>query len=70
MKELCTQIKKIWTKQTKNSVGQQNNGFRNNEWKVMNKIESEVFQANWENYLLNENKNWSLLHNHVFPVEQ
>lgn len=38
--------------------------------KVRNKIESELFQANRENYLLNGNKNWSLLRKHVFLVEQ
>ena len=38
--------------------------------KVQNKIESEQFQANRENYLLTGDKNWSLLHKHVYLVEQ
>ena len=33
---------------------------------VTNKIESELFQANRENHLLKENKNWSLLRKHVY----
>lgn len=38
--------------------------------KVTNKIESELFQANRENYSLNGSKNWSLLRKHVYLVEQ
>ena len=38
--------------------------------KVTNKIESELFQANRENYVLDGSKNWSLKRKHVYLVEQ
>ena len=38
--------------------------------KVQNRIESDLFQLNRAAYLANDNKNWSLLHKHVYFVEE
>jgi hypothetical protein len=38
--------------------------------KVNNRIESDLFQVNKTAYLVNGNKNWSLLRKHVYLVEE
>ena len=38
--------------------------------KVHNRIESDLFQANKTAYIVNGNKNWSLLRKHVYLVEE
>ena len=37
---------------------------------VHNRIESDLFQANKTTYIVNGNKNWSLLRKHVYLVEE
>ena len=72
MKELRTQIKKNESELSKLRSELDNKRIASetmNE-KVTNRIESELFQANREHYLLNGNENWSLLRKHVYLVEQ
>ena len=72
MKELRTQIKKNESELSKlrSELDNKRIALETMNEKVTNKIESELFQANRENYLLNGNKNWSLLRKHVYLVEQ
>ena len=72
MKELRTQIKKNESElsRLRSELDNKRIALDTMKEKVQNKIESELFQANRENYLLNGNKNWSLLRKHVYLVEQ
>ena len=67
MKELRTQIKKNESElsRLRSELDIKRIALDTMKEKVQNKIESELFQANRENYLLNGNKNWSLLRKHV-----
>ena len=72
MKELRNQIKKNESELSKlrSELDNKRMALATMNEKVTNKIESELFQANRENYLLNGSKNWSLLRKHVYLVEQ
>jgi len=72
MKELRTQIKKNESELSKlrSEFDNKRMAVETMNDKVTNKIESELFQANRENYLVHGNKNWSLLRKHVYLVEQ
>ena len=72
MRELCNQIKKNESELSKlrSELDNKRMALATMNEKVTNKIESELFQANRENYLLNGSKNWSLLRKHVYLVEQ
>ena len=61
MKELCNQIKKNESELSKlrSELDNKRMALATMNKKVTNKIESELFQANRENYLLNGSKNWS-----------
>lgn len=72
MKELRNQIKKneFELSKVRSELDNKRMALATMNEKVTNKIESELFQANRENYSLNGSKNWSLLRKHVYLVEQ
>ena len=72
MKELHTQIKNSESELSKlrSELDNKRIALETMNERVMNKIDSELFQANQENYLLSGNINWSLLPKHMYLVGQ